>query len=259
MSMKIGIILCGYNQEEWIARCLAPWLSFRDENKGKVFISACSLPFEEYKDLTDKKDGTQDYLLFLERNNRIDKVFTEPEYIKETAARQLCLDYLLEKDVDAIFLVDSDELFTRDQISDILKFVNKDKFIAWYKLSYKNFFKNTNTYFAEPFTPPRIFRTKIGKNIKIHKFIDDNHICYKQINNEIIHPNQLAHATVHKEVAWINHYSWLDCTASYKKVEYHKNHFADGLCSYVNTNEGLDFNKEYYQKRGIPIPMLIVE
>lgn len=250
----IGIIFCGYNQEKLVARSIAPWLSFKKET-GAI-ISACSLPFLEYKEISTKKDGTQDYLLYLEQQRSIDKVFTSPEYIKETEARQLCLDYLFSRGVKMIWMVDCDEIYTKNQILTILEVVNKDKFIAWYNISFKNYFKNMQTYFDDPFCPPRIFRCSIGE-YNLLKFVDDNHVCYMDALGNLVHPKKLPHFTISKNKAWVDHYSWLDNENSRLKVEYHAKHFSNGLCSYQwKEGEGLSFNPNYYTNRGIPYPIL---
>lgn len=255
--MKIGILVCGYNQETYAARSLAPWLALKDTNN--FVITACSIPFLEYAEINQKKDSTQDYLLFLEKEGKIDKVFTEPEYIKETEARQLCLDYLLSQGCSVIILLDLDELFTKDQIYKILKAIEQDKFLVWYKLSFKNYFKTERCYFDEPFCPPRIFKCKVGR-YAINKFIDDNHICYSDESGNLVHPDRLPHFTISKNKVWISHYSWLDSESSRLKIEYHSKHFSDGLCSYKwKDGEGLIFNEEYYQKRGLSYPIVNVE
>lgn len=251
----IGIIFCGYNQEQWVARSLAPWLALKDTHG--FAIAACSLPFAEYKDFNQKKDGTQDYLLYLEGQGKIDKVFTSPEYIKETEARQLCLDYLCQKGAKVIWMVDADELYTQEQISTIIDIINKDKFIVWYKLNFKNYFKDIHTFFDEPFCPPRIFKCKVGQ-YDILKFIDDNHICYMDTLGELIHPSRLPTFTISKNHVWIDHPSWLDNESSKLKVQYHAKHFSDGLCSYSwDDNKGLYFNPDYYTKRNISYPILL--
>jgi len=254
--MKLGILYCGYNQHEFVEESIKPWIDLKNKDKNNVVIAACSLPFLEYRELDVKRDETQSYLVMLEKFKVIDKVFVEPEYIKETQARQLCLDYLLGESVDVIVLVDADEIYDDSQIEKVVKIIERDKFMVWYKLSFKNFFKNKDNYFDDPFCPARIFRVKVG-SYKINRFTDDNDISYLYKDVEEIHSSRLPHFTVSKNHLWINHYSWLDNENSKNKVAYHAKHFSDGLCSYTWNEDGLSFNQDYYTRRGLSLPLVI--
>ena len=43
---KYGIIYCGFNTEEYVLQSIEPFL-----NKDNYFVSAVSVPFEEYRDI----------------------------------------------------------------------------------------------------------------------------------------------------------------------------------------------------------------
>ena len=50
---KYGIIYCGFNTEEYVLQSIKPFL-----NKDNYFVSAVSVPFEEYRDIDKLEDNT---------------------------------------------------------------------------------------------------------------------------------------------------------------------------------------------------------
>ena len=265
--MRIGIIYTAYNSEEYLTESISPWITSRFTNlDGHDFvISAVSLPFKNFPE--QGQDSTTDKLRFLERSGEIDKVFTEPRYINEWGARDLSLQYLLKEGCEVIIQVDADEIFTIENISNILKYIEKDKLIAWYRISYKNYVFNKNTSLLDsPFTPPRIHRVNIGK-WRINKFTYDNDVNYLgKYEGEEINQNILASKVIPQHIAFPRHFTWLDGTKSKNKVIYHnlrwgsdKSRLLDGDgCSYLWNEEknALQFNIEWYKKRNLNVPKL---
>jgi len=256
---KLGIIFCGYNTEKYINDSISTWVKLREDNPGKVILSAVSLPFAEYEGLDIFQDNTTNVLLELEYKRKIDKVFTRPKYIKENEARDLCLQYLLKKECDLIMLVDSDEIFTSEQISNIFDYVDQDKLIAWYSICYKNYIFTDKQYLSAPFTPPRIFRVNVG-NFKLDKIYWDNDFMYVSTKTGQTFTNyQLAGRNIPKKVAFVKHYTWMNDEKSKQKIEYQNKHFG-GTCSYAWDNEkGLIFNEEFYKAYSLKKPEVLTE
>jgi hypothetical protein len=123
--MKIGIIFTGYNMEEYIEKSISPWILAREQRlkNHQFFISAVSVPFLEYKELSNVEDNTIPFLREKHLNNQIDYLITEPKYIKEHLARNLALEPLLKQDVDIIWIADADEIPTIEQISNIISYI----------------------------------------------------------------------------------------------------------------------------------------
>jgi hypothetical protein len=147
-------------------------------------------------------------------------------------------------------IVDSDELYTLDNISNIINFVSKGEYEA-YKINFKNYILDGKSY-LDGFCPFRIFKTNIRGGIDM--FYWDNDIKYKDGSTN----NQLIHTDIPRNVAYIKHMTWLDEDGE-AKVQYHLNHF--GGCSYKWNQEKkeLEIDFEYYDKMGWPRPKIFKE
>lgn len=240
--MKYGIIYCGYNTEEYIHDSLAPWIERKD-----CVISAVSVPFNEYYLQEFYEDNTTLILHDYFDAGYISHLTTFPRFIKEHDARNLALRKINEP-VDFYFVVDSDEKYTKENIDDIFKFVEENP-VCWYKVALKNFVFDKNTYLKEPFSPPRIFRTNF-LGFSRPTFCWDNDMVYNNKEGQFTQ-NQLSGLQIPKEVAWVNHYSWLNNKISERKVQYQKSR--GWQCSYDwKEGEGLIFSEEYYKDKQLP-------
>lgn len=245
--MKIGIIYCGYNTEEYIKDTISPWINAK--SKFDINISAVSLPFEEYLGLDQKKDKTTDILIDLLKNNKIDSLYTEPKYVKEHTARNFCLFNLLDKKCDIIFLVDSDEFYTEKDIDRIFRYVEENPQYDCYEINLKNYVFDGNQW-IDGFHPFRIFRA--DRHGGINHFYWDNDLIF---NNGKTHKNT-NYITIPKEVTHVKHMTWLNNEKSKLKIQYHMKHF--NACSY-KWNDSLDileFDLDYYDRCGYERPKI---
>lgn len=252
---KIGIIFCMFGNQDFVEPCLNAWKQVKNE----FFVYSCvSAPFEGYEDLKVETDNTAE---LIRAANIMDFHFITDKYIKETDARQKCLDYLKEQNCDTVFLVDIDEFYTVEEVNKILEYVDKNKDVAWFKISFRNFFQNKNQFLSEYFCPPRIYRVNFLP-FKLHSFIEDNGISYLA-NNNIIHPSCLRNKTI--EIG-VSHYSWLSNTGTKNKILYQNQRWSserksslngDG-CSYKWNEEQncVEFNEIWYKKNKLEIPNL---
>jgi hypothetical protein len=259
---KFGILFCGYNMEEYIHQSLAPWVEAKNSNLlGYEFIiSAVCLPFKEYKDQDIKVDDTLDILIAYRDFNHIQYLFSEPKYCSEADARNLALKPLLDQGCDMIILWDADEIATLENIENILKYVELEKFISWFRFSYKNYVFDDKTYLAAPFTPPRLFRVNTN-GYKLINFHWDNDITYQSEDCSIKeYQHSLPSKTIPAKTAFIKHLSWISNEKSKQKVNYQMAHF-NGVCSFAwdDKENKLVWNKEYFAKTGQPIPEVIRE
>lgn len=249
--MKVGILYCGYNSEEYVYDSLAPFVA-RDD----FIISAVSVPFAEYRNQDPYEDRTTSILRNYLKKDRIHNLVDFPKFIKEHEARDLALQFLLQKGVDLIFLVDADEIYTDENIEDILTFVKNNE-AAWYTVSLKNFVFDKKHYLEEPFSPPRIFRTKYKQFIHPQMYWD-NDFAYHDIDaDKFVTQNDLPKLDIPKEVAWVDHYTWLSDNIGKRKVKYQEDRGWE--CSYRwNRQEGkLEFNTDFYKNKGVNIPTVL--
>ena len=120
--MKIGCLYTAFNCKDCIKDSLLPWIEAKKVklNGNEFLISAVSVPFEEYKDITSEDDGTVDILDEYLKRSEIDNLIKEPKFIKEHIARDNALQYLLKQNIDSFIIIDGDEFYSLDQISSIL-------------------------------------------------------------------------------------------------------------------------------------------
>lgn len=245
--MKIGVIFVSYNDVENIEKSLSPWIHAKEDklDGNEFIISAVSLPFESYKDLEGFEEDHTTYKMLetLIQYEKIDYLTTNPFYIKETEARNLGMGPLLLPDViqnedrnftiippcDYIIQVDSDELYTREEISKIFEFVRNNPLITWFRGSLKNYVFDSESYIDEQFSPARIYKTKVD-DLVLNEFYEDNNLNYKKPSGEIVYDKSLSSLTIPKNLVWTRHLTWLNNSSSKRKVNYQKNR--GWSCSY---------------------------
>jgi len=252
---KYGIIYCGYNTEDYTLDSIRPFL--QDQN---CVVSAVSVPFAEYKNIDSFEDGTTDILRELVSSGELKYLVDSPKFISEADARNLALDNLKKYDLDYIWLVDSDEFYTKRDIEEIQKYVESSS-KNLFKISLRNYVFDTDHYLEEPFCPPRIFKTKIvipelENFIELDKFYWDNDICYI-FDNKYIKYDDVENLTVIPEsVAIIKHFTWLNDKIGKRKVEYQHKHF--GHCGYRwnSEKESLEFDLDFHKANNLEIPIV---
>lgn len=255
--MKIGVLFTCYNCESYVDDCLAPWLKLRDEYN--FVIAASSSMFSDYLKLgiSEKNEGTLSKLI----SKHLDFLVTTSgkNLLDEEANRNLCLDFLKKQDCDLIILLDGDEVYTETQISMIFDVVLSNPEPDGYKVNFKNYTIHKNLFLYE-FCHARIFWTK--RHGGIEKFHFDNEFFYA--NDRSLKP---VVAEIAKEVAYVNHYSWLqEDSRSRDKILYQNGRYGghDGTfpverrCSFVWNEEQnrLEFNPEYWKNVISQLPVL---
>lgn len=239
---KIGILLTAFNCEDTLEECLKNW-----KNRDDCVIRAVSVPFEEYKDLEGDNSATLDIL----KKENIDTI-TEPKYIKEADARNLALKKLLSEGVSYIMILDGDEVYSKDDIDNLFKFVYYQDEICWFSINLKNYVFDNNHY-IDNFCPPRVFKVRYY-NLLLSHFYFDNDLVYLE-NQTPIKYKELSTLAVPKRFCYPKHYTWLNNDRSRKKIEYQNKHF-NGICSYVWNAEKkcVEFNSDFYSKYGMKTP-----
>ena len=223
-------------------------------DNNEFYIVAVSLPFKNFP--ITNCDNTIQILQTLKNNNLIDELITEPKFIKETEARTLALNKIIENNCEIVWQYDPDEELKIEQISKIIKFVNLNPFVACFKLSYRNFVFDNNTYLVEPFCPMRIHRVNYS-NYRVNYFWDDNNIMYGgKITRDLIRDIDFTMLTIPKSYVWISHMTWISNSRSEAKILYQKSR--SWTCSYDwdYINNKLIFNKDYFEKFGLPLPQI---
>jgi len=258
--MRIGIIYCAFNCEEYVKDSIRPLILAREQKLSghEWVIAGINVCFKEYKETKyNVDDSTGDYLA----TQNLDYLIREPQYISEAEARTLALRKLLDDKCELIFLIDGDELFQINDLQNITKFIEEDKFSAWYKFSYKNYLFDSSTYLKLPFQPPRAFRVQYN-GYRLNNFRHDNEVVYHGIiTRDIKDFESFPSKIIPPNISWIVHKTWISCEKTKSKVEYQRGRWGGSLCSYKwdETNNKLVFNPQYFARFGKPIPELIKE
>ncbi len=272
--MKLGVIYCCYGNPEYIDDCLDPWIEAKKTNN--ILIAAVHGQFKEYHELgipdNDIESIRQLSILYRE-GNKIENLYVQNHYSSfthyqsEAEIRDKGLQWLLQQNCDYIWLLDNDEFYTVGQINNIINYIQKEEFIDWFSILFKNYIFSGREWISG-FCPPRIFKVNLlDKDLKLNNFYWDNDVkylagincklvgdttlwSYKGLSNKSIPNNLLS--------GGIKHLTWLH-TNGKLKYEYQMKHF--GHCGYkwnYDTNQ-LEFNLEFHQKNNIPLPEINYE
>lgn len=254
--MKIGVIFTGYNCAEYINDALDSWIDAKKESiDGNEFIiAAVSCPFSGFP--FTKPDKTHEILNQLYALKFIDYKFLGKTECSETNARSWALKRLAEGGADVVIQVDSDELYTLDDILNIFRFVSENPYVVWFSGCLKNYVFDETTYLAEPFRPARIHRIKFH-DYKAFSFYDDNNISYEKPGYPGSQDIIFSHLAIPESVAWVDHLTWLNNDRSRLKIEYQKSR--GWVCSFDwdYENNKLIFNKSFYSERSLSVPKIL--
>jgi len=268
---NFGIIYCGYNTEEYVLDSIEPFL----KQKNHV-VSAVSVPFAEYKEIDNIHDNTTEILRELVNQKKLKYLVDSPKYISEAEARNLALDHLKKYNLDYIWIVDSDEFYTEDDIAAIEDYVEQSE-KHLFKVSFRNFVFDENHYLEEPFCPPRIFSTKIPlpscssphcclrgrltwnpsqkrEFLNLEKFYWDNDIVYSYNELSAKYTEISDIITIPSSVARVRHYTWFNNNIGKRKVEYQQKHFGHCGFKWNEENSCLEFDKQFHQTHNISLP-----
>ncbi len=234
--MRIGCIYTAFNTREYLTDSLAPFLAAREQRLGGHTWVLCAVNVAFAGFPIETEDGTRRALAEMHNDGTLDNLIAGPDNIPETVARGMALTWLKGEGCDTIWMADSDEFPTLHHLSQIVEFVTDNPWVAWFKLSLKNYVFDTNTYLIEPFTPPRIFRVAASALDATH-FSADNDISYGGIPCHV-----LASLTIPAQVAWIPHFSWLSDDRAHRKIAYQMARWGDACSFRWDLNKGLVFN-----------------
>jgi autotransporter strand-loop-strand O-heptosyltransferase len=249
-KQKIGLLVTAYNCHDYVDDCLKSWLNSKSKHNIKIAVN--SGMFSDYKNL-DFPDRNKETLEKLSKYNFDFFVKTSPyNLLDEDSSRNQCLDYLIKNQkCDLIWIVDADEIYKQNEIDNIINYVNQNDAV-YYNITFKNY-TFTKNYFSD-FSPPRIFW--VNKNSGINKFYFDNHILY---NDGSLSENDFSR-TISKEIAYVDHFSWLAQDSRTKeKIVYQNLRFAgddDSKCSYKwdADYDCMIFNDTFFKKRNLNKP-----
>lgn len=259
--MKIGILACGRDFAKEAPKVFEAWKAVKKENQDfELIVSGVHACFSEWHELGQpilSTDNSHDLLqdeLFC-----CSSILGTP--LSEAEARNQALYPLLDLGCDYIWLLDlSDEFYTVENIKKIFNYVLKYKdFCHIFKINFKNYFQ-TEDQWISGFCPPRIWEVNIKDEFdkyRISHFSWDNDVIYTDSKGAEFSDKRFPAKEIPKFIAHVKHHSWLSNERSKLKVQYQNLHFK-GICSYIwnEAENKIEFNKDYYIKNRIPIPII---
>lgn len=260
--VKIGLLLATHNDSDILEDCLASWIELKQILDIK--ISICHGMFKEYKDFghEDSDKSSLEILHKLKLQKKIDYLYIQNnysgqqiEYQNEAELRNHGLKFLLDNNIDYFWTIGADEFYTKQEILNIIKYIQSDSFIYWYSIHYKNYVFNKNSY-VKGFCPSRIWKN--NGRYKIDKFYWDDDIYFKDENDNLVDYKTLSSKAVPENLAFVKHHTWLNDKRSKDKIKYQSEHFKSGYgCSFKwDDKEGLIWNKEFFERTKHEIPIV---
>jgi hypothetical protein len=249
--MNIGILCNFYGFPQYIDRVLENWVHI----KNCVFASA-SCKFDQYLEINYLKEDNETINILKNKYSNIFQYIHANKTSNDSTVRNHPLVYLLNKQVDYIWLLDQDEFYSKDEIENIINFVKLQEFVPYFKINFKNYFNDEN-HWVDGFCPPRIFKVKTN-NLILDRFYFENDIVYKDKNNNDIDYKSLAHIEIPKNIAHVKHYSWCGDKEFLKNKVKYQNLRYKGICSYIWNEEKniLELNEDFYKKYNIEKPKI---
>ena len=259
MKINIGITCIGYNCKEGLQQVLEPWKRIKANPElapsiGKLKIAFVHGCFEETFKLgypLSSTDGTHELMTELIINNELDSTtsFVEPakEYEMWTKGYEEANG---DKDIDLLWMLNTDEVWTVEEINNVLKFIEFNNLVDYFKVNFKNYCIDKNTW-VDDFIVPRIWWVNRQSGLK--RFYQDDLVEYNNGKRD----SQCSHLVVPQSVAFPKHYSWVGSKEYLKrKLGFQKLRY--GACSY-RWNDSLDIlelNEDYYRIIGKSKPIL---
>jgi hypothetical protein len=255
--MKIGVLFTVYNCEDYLNDCLSPWFELKD--KYDIVFASNSGMFSDYLHLGIPYRNEE--TLKILSNYDMDFLITTKgkNLLGEDESRNLCLDYLNKRNCDLIWVLDGDEIYTKEQIENILEYIQKNPTYDYYSVNFKNLTISENYHLD--YTHERITWTNRHDGIK--SFYFDNQFIF----NDGTLLKDSSGIEIPKSVAHILHKSWLSSDIRTKdKIIYQRHRYNgdDGQrpihcrCTYEWNEEKnrLEFSKEFHECRGVELPCL---
>lgn len=234
--------------------CVNPWFDLKD--KYDLVFATCSGVHQQMpKEAKKKANANNAYSLLKILGKDFDFIVSTmgKNNWTDEKSKNYMLNYLKDQNVDLIWIVDGDEIYTKTQIVNIIEFIESNTQYDIYTLNYKNHVFKKNLW-IDDFHKRVIYW--INRNEGIKEFIFDTDVKY---NNNLLAIDVKSNCIIDRDIAFIDHYTWLaEDQRSKDKIEYQnaKYYGEEGeKCAFIYDNiNGLQFNKNLYLRRNINIP-----
>jgi hypothetical protein len=255
--LKIGITCIGYECLEHVDRTLEPWLKIRNNEIKSDLIESVEIGishgcFEETAQLgypIKSQDGTLEKFSAMRSSGQIDHLFIHDNPKKEYDMWTENFVAMQER-IDMLVLLPIDEVWTVQEIENTLRFIQFNELADYFKINFKNYCIDFNTW-VDDFIVPRFWFTKRQGGLK--GFYKDDLVEYNNGKKDV----QCSHLVVPTNLAFPKHYSWVGSKEYLqRKLKFQGLRYGD--CSYAwdEATDRLKLNDEFYRKFGRPKPIL---
>jgi hypothetical protein len=242
--MRIGVLGCFYDCADTLPRALAPWIALKQAGMP-LLLGGIHAQFKEYAQLGYANDDAPTLALLNAYRKDFAVLDIAQEPLEEREVRTRLMRQLTEKGVDAIWMLDGDEIYTQEEILRTLTYIQATPQFDYYHVHLDQYIGGA-VHWRDPFFPPRIIRTDRYGGIREFSF--DNEVVFADGRTlETVVPG-----IVPRHVAHVRHETWRGNMQ--KKIDYHHKRF--GLCAMKIEQGKLAFDSRYFERWGIPTPTL---
>lgn len=256
--MKIGLIYSVYDSEKYLRESLQSWLNLKKNSNHEIIIAASDGIWEKYQEIG--LDEIYDNSLGILLESKVDFFYKNhsPYVISEEESRTTLLRFLNYQKCDLIWMVDGDEVFSENDILNIINYIEQNPSVECFRVNYKNF-TIRKPLFLNDFVKATIYRGNIRGGMT--KFIFDNDAVYADGSV----PDTLNTHLIPRSVAFPKHYTWLeDDDRIPKKIQHQEHKYIwsgqkGSRCQYRMDGDKLRFNENFWKNRGLQFPILRME
>ena len=238
--MKIGLLCNFYGFPQYTDKVLAAWKNISEVS----VVAVSSFKYQGYADCGWDIDDTETPVqLLTDHRDFVDHMIIGKDGNDSFARNPALFNILDHHDVDFVWLLDQDEIYSEEDIRGALKYISENRSpVSTFRINFKNFVFSEHQY-VEDFKPPRIFSV----NFMGYKTL--SHLYYENDVNYVINGKKLSYKSLPKRYA--------------EKAKEELGIIIDienddRDCSYRwNEKKGrLEFNKDFYKLNKIEIPDL---
>jgi hypothetical protein len=264
-GISIGVVNINYDCAKTLDLAFNPWREVKDGAlKGlvdNVWISSRHVCFPETASLgypLHSTDGTIEKLDDLWADSVIDELLIYPEPVEEQIAWSDNLPFLQSKNPDIIMMVNSDEIFTVNDITRIVEFIQRNGLTDFFRINFKNYFGRGK--YVDNFIVPRVWSNK--RNGGVLNFYKDDLCTFVNGKKDV----ECSCMTIPKKLCFPAHYSW-SLPPQYsdeenkkfvmRKLGFQKIRYVYPSYRWNEEKNELELDPTYYTRFGLAMPQVL--
>lgn len=267
MGFNISITFIGYDCNATLKKAFFSWREIKlnkalSNQIDNLYISAAHVCFPETESLgynLYSSDGTIETLQKLKDENVIDALTIYNKSIEEQIAWSNNLNYF-PANTNLVWMLNGDEIWTLEEISNTLDFIQRNPLTDFFKINFKNYF-GRNKY-VKDFIVPRIWSNNRNEGVK--RFYRDDLVEFNNGKKDV----EVSHMVVPSHLCFPAHYSWslpseYSDEENYKfvnrKLLFQKLRYSHPSYKWNIELDQLELDSSYYARIGKPIPEIFYE